>query len=208
MTDLPALPWLGLRPLTVKDITREGGSVISIRLSDPEGAPLPAVEPGQHFALRVRPAEGQGSLFAKCPVSDAQEGSYLITLKRWEDAASAYLHEELAVGDELECTAPRSPPPVRTPQAPSGWPGSGPKVEFARSNLSVPWSGDFDNLLELAEACGVPVRWTCRLGVCDFCMTKVIEGTVEHSDDALEVPDEGWVLTCCATPLGDIVLDM
>ena len=33
--------------------------------------------------------------------------------------------------------------PARTPHPPAGEPGSGPTIEFARSDLAVPWSGDY-----------------------------------------------------------------
>ena len=43
----PPPAWPGFRQLTVTAITRESDSVISIRLEDPNGAPLPAAHPGQ-----------------------------------------------------------------------------------------------------------------------------------------------------------------
>jgi ferredoxin-NADP reductase len=47
--------------------------------------------------------------------------------------------------------------------------GNGPIVSFARSGLAVPWDNRFNSLLEFAEACDVPVRWSCRSGVCHMC---------------------------------------
>ncbi len=47
----------------------------------------------------------------------------------------------------------------------------GPPVSFARSGITVAWDSKFASLLELAEACDVPVRWSCRAGVCHTCMT-------------------------------------
>ena len=44
----------------------------------------------------------------------------------------------------------------------AGEPETGPTIEFARSDLAVRWSDDYPSLLELAEACDVPVRWSCR----------------------------------------------
>ena len=64
--------------------------------------------------------------------------------------------------------------PARAPHAPAGAPGVGPTIEFARSNLAVPWSSDYASLLEFAEACDVPVRWSCRTGVCHNCETALI----------------------------------
>src|SRR6185369_3559236 len=49
--------------------------------------------------------------------------------------------------------------PRRPPHVPAGPPGAGPMVSFARSGLNVRWDATFQSLLELAEACDVPVRW-------------------------------------------------
>jgi len=98
--------------------------------------------------------------------------------------------------------------PVRTPHPPAGRPGSGPTIEFARSNLVVHWNGDYANLLELAEACDVPVRWSCRTGVCHTCETALISGKVGYSPDPVEPPADGSLLICCAQPQDSLVLDL
>jgi hypothetical protein len=54
----------------------------------------------------------------------------------------------------------------RRPPHPPGEATGGPLVSFTRSNLAVHWGSAFHSLLELAEACDVPVRWSCRTGVC------------------------------------------
>lgn len=59
--------------------------------------------------------------------------------------------------------------PSLPPHLPAGSPGTGPMVSFSRSGLSVSWDPAFQSLLELAEACHVPVRWACRTGVCHTC---------------------------------------
>lgn len=51
----PPPAWSGFRQLSVTAITREADSVISIRLEDPSGAPLPPGRPGQYLTLRVQP---------------------------------------------------------------------------------------------------------------------------------------------------------
>jgi ferredoxin len=98
--------------------------------------------------------------------------------------------------------------PARTPHPPPGQPGTGPTIEFARSNLAVPWSRDYPSLLELAEACDVPVRWSCRTGVCHNCETTLIAGDLEYSPDPVEPPAEGSALICCSQPRDDVVLDL
>jgi ferredoxin-NADP reductase/MOSC domain-containing protein YiiM/ferredoxin len=356
----PPPAWSGFRRLTVTAITRESDSMVSIRLEDPEGAPLPAARPGQYLTLRVRPDPEQRSLLRNYSLSGPPGGGYYrITVKREQDgAASRYLHTHLAVGDHVEVGAPRGtfildrtqapvllisagigatpvlamlqalaeeqsereiwwlhgarsrrdhpfaaearallgglpnvtarvyysrpgpddveghdydsagrltasalaglePPrtaeaylcgptpfmdeisaglaamgidaarirtepfgpapgltpgiaaaPARTPHPPAGKPGSGPTIEFARSNLAIPWSSDYTSLLEFAEACDVPVRWSCRTGVCHNCETTLIAGEVAYDPDPVELPADGSALICCSQPRDDVVLDL
>ena len=356
----PPPAWPGFRRLTVAAITPESDSVISIRLADPQGAALPAPRPGQYLTVRLQPDAQQRSVLRNYSLSGPPDaGYYRITVKREPDgAASGYLHDRLAVGDQLDIAAPRGtfildatdapvllisagigatpvlamlqalaqqhsdreiwwlhgarsrreesfaaevralaaglpnvhthvyfsrpgpddtqgrdfdgvgrltgavlaeldPPrdgeaylcgptpfmddvsaglaalgidaarihtepfgpapgltpgiaaaPARAPHAPEGRPGDGPTIEFARSNLSIPWSGDYASLLELAEACDVPVRWSCRTGVCHTCETTLIAGDVGYNPDPVEPPAEGSALICCSQPRDGVVLDL
>jgi ferredoxin-NADP reductase/MOSC domain-containing protein YiiM/ferredoxin len=356
----PPPAWPGFRRLTVTAIERESDSVISIRLEDPDGAPVPPARPGQYLTLRLAPDEQPRSVLRNYSLSGPPDaGYYRITVKH-EPAgtASGYLHNHLRVGDEVDIAAPRGtfildgtdapvllisagigatpvlamvhalatehtereiwwlqgarssrdhpfaaearallaslpnarrhvcysrpgpddvegrdfdnagrlttsllaeldPPrgaqaylcgPIpfmdeisaglatmgidasrihtepfgpapgltpgiaaagaRTPHPPAGQPGTGPTIEFARSNLAVPWSRDYPSLLELAEACDVPVRWSCRTGVCHNCESTLIAGDVEYSPDPVEPPADGSVLICCSQPREDVVLDL
>jgi ferredoxin-NADP reductase/MOSC domain-containing protein YiiM/ferredoxin len=356
----PPPSWPGFRQLTVTAITRETESVISIRLEDPKGSPLPAARSGQWLTLRVEPAMQQGSVLRNYSLSGPPGGGYYrITVKREHDGvASGYLHTRLAVGDQLDVAAPRGtfildptnapallisagigatpvlamlqalaaehsdreiwwihgarnqaehpfaseaqallaslpnarshvyysrpgphdlkgrdfdspgrltasvlaeldPPrdaeaylcgpapfmdeisaalaamgidasrihtepfgpapaltpgiaatPARAPHPPAGQPGEGPTIQFARSGLAIPWSSDYGSLLELAEACDVPVRWSCRTGVCHTCETTLIAGELDYSPDPVEPPASGSALICCSQPHGDTVLDL
>jgi len=98
--------------------------------------------------------------------------------------------------------------PTQTPHPPPGDPGSGPTIEFARSSLAIPWSDAYTSLHELAEACDVPVRWSCRTGVCHTCETTLIAGSLDYNPDPVEPPAEGSALICCSRPHNDIVLDL
>jgi ferredoxin-NADP reductase/MOSC domain-containing protein YiiM len=98
--------------------------------------------------------------------------------------------------------------PARRPHPPAGQPGSGPMIEFARSDLTLRWSAEYASLLELAEACDVPVRWSCRTGVCQTCETTLIAGEVAYSPEPVETPAEGSLLICCSQPREDVVLDL
>jgi len=334
--------------------------VISIRLEDPKGAPLPAPRPGQYLTLRVRPGKGKRSLLRNYSLSGPPRADYYrISVKREpHGAASGYLCTHLSVGDQLDIAAPRGtfildrtdtpvllvsagigatpvlamlqalaqehsereiwwlhgarnggehsfaaevqallaslpntrsyvyysrpgpddveghgfdgtgrltapvladlgPPrnahayvcgpapfmdeisaglsslgieaarirtepfgpapgqtpgiaatPARTPHPPAGQAGKGPTIEFARSDLAIPWGDGYASLLELAEACDVPVRWSCRTGVCQTCETTLIAGDVGYRPDPVEPPPDGGVLICCSQPRGDIVLDL
>jgi ferredoxin-NADP reductase/MOSC domain-containing protein YiiM len=98
--------------------------------------------------------------------------------------------------------------PRRPPHQPAGLAGSGPLVSFARSGLNVRWEPTFHSLLELAEACDVPVRWSCRSGVCHTCETGLVAGKTGYRPDPIDPPADGNVLICCAQPDGDIVIDL
>jgi ferredoxin-NADP reductase/MOSC domain-containing protein YiiM len=96
----------------------------------------------------------------------------------------------------------------RPPHPPAGSPGTGPMVSFGRSGLSVPWDPEYASLLEFAEACDVPVRFSCRTGVCHTCETGVLSGQTSYQPDPLEPPAQGNVLICCASPKTELVLDL
>jgi ferredoxin-NADP reductase len=98
--------------------------------------------------------------------------------------------------------------PVREPHLPDGQGGPGPVVAFARSALSVPWHPRFANLLELAEACDVPVRWSCRTGVCHSCEIGLAAGRVAYKPEPVEDAADGNVLICCAVPVDEVSLDL
>jgi ferredoxin-NADP reductase/MOSC domain-containing protein YiiM/ferredoxin len=356
----PPPAWPGFRQLSVTAIEPESDTVISIRLEDPEGEPLPAAQPGQYLTLRIQPDEDAGSVLRNYSMSGPPDaGYYRITVKREHDGvASGYLHTRLRVGEQLAIGAARGtfildrtqapvllisagigatpvlamlhalakehsereiwwlhgarsghdhsfgaeakallaslpnvrthvcysrpgpddregsdyeragrlsapllaelePPrdaeaylcgptefmeeisaalaaiglgassihtepfgpapgltpgiastPARAPHPPAGEPGTGPTIEFARSDLAVNWTDDFASLLELAEACDVPVRWSCRTGVCHNCETTLIAGALDYNPDPVEPPGEGNVLICCSQPHDDVVLDL
>ncbi|MDN3353787.1 MOSC and FAD-binding oxidoreductase domain-containing protein [Actinomadura sp. DC4] len=97
---------------------------------------------------------------------------------------------------------------TRPAHPPAGLPGPGPAVSFARSGLTVAWDPAYASLLELAEACDVPARWSCRTGVCRTCESGLLSGTVAYAPEPVEPPAEGDVLICCSRPEGDLVVDL
>ena len=117
------------------------------------------------------------------------------------------------VHTELFGPTPSSTPgvvdaPRRPPHLPARATGTGPQVSFARSGLVVHWDPAFQSLLELAEACDVPVRWSCRTGVCHSCESGLVAGTVSYQPEPLERPAEGTLLICCSQPRDEVILDL
>lgn len=94
------------------------------------------------------------------------------------------------------------------PHLPPGTPGPGPEIQFARSGLAAPWGPPSMSLLEFAETCEVPTRWSCRTGVCHNCETALLAGSVRYDPEPLELPADGNVLICCAQPTEAVVLDL
>jgi ferredoxin-NADP reductase/MOSC domain-containing protein YiiM len=94
------------------------------------------------------------------------------------------------------------------PHLPLGLPGPGPSVSFVRSGITAAWDPKFGSLLEMAEACDVPVRWSCRTGVCHTCIIGLISGSITYQPEPLERPIPGNVLVCCSKPNASVILDL
>jgi ferredoxin-NADP reductase/MOSC domain-containing protein YiiM len=97
----------------------------------------------------------------------------------------------------------------RPSHAPEHDADTGPLVSFARSGIAAHWNPSaYGSVLELAEACDVPVRWSCRTGVCHNCESGLVWGEVVYAPEPLDRPAEGNLLVCCARPVGDVVVDL
>lgn len=95
------------------------------------------------------------------------------------------------------------------PHLPKDDANTGPLVSFARSGIAAHWNASsYQSLLELAEACDVPVRWSCRSGVCHNCESGLVSGDVAYDPQPLDNPADGNLLVCCSRPVGDIVIDL
>ncbi len=96
----------------------------------------------------------------------------------------------------------------QAPHQPVGAAGTGALISFARSGITTRWRLVDQSLLELAEACDVRVRWSCRSGVCHSCECGLISGSVSYRPDPLDPPAQGNLLICCSQPLEDVVIDL
>jgi MOSC domain-containing protein YiiM/ferredoxin-NADP reductase/ferredoxin len=98
---------------------------------------------------------------------------------------------------------------TRPAHLPAGDADTGPLVSFARSGIAAHWKPSaYHSILELAEACDVPVRWSCRTGVCHTCESGLVSGAVAYEPEPLDKPADGNVLVCCSQPLRDVVVDL
>ncbi|SOE87295.1 MOSC domain-containing protein YiiM [Burkholderia sp. YR290] len=124
------------------------------------------------------------------------------------NVAPQRIHAEIFNGGEAG-TPGIAPVAARMPHAPPGDAGTGPLVSFARSGVAAHWNAAaYPNILELAEACDVPVRWACRTGVCHRCESGLVSGAISYGPEPLDLPAQGNVLVCCAQPAGDVVVDL
>ncbi len=180
-----------------------------VRYSSPDPGDRPGVDFDARGRLDMRVLQGlgvprNGDFYICGPaafMSDLTAG-----LAAWGIAAGR-IHTEI-FGAGPSNTPGVAAAPRRPPHLPAGPPGAGPLVSFARSGLNVRFGPAFQSLLELAEACDVPVRWSCRTGVCHTCETGLVAGTVGYRPDPVDAAADGNVLICCSRPDGDIVIDL
>jgi ferredoxin len=84
------------------------------------------------------------------------------------------------------------------------------KIEFRKSKQTVEWNDRFESIMELAEENDIDIEYECRQGFCGTCKVRLLSGEVDMEvEDGLEEEDiqQGFILTCVAVPLGDIVLE-
>jgi MOSC domain-containing protein YiiM/ferredoxin-NADP reductase len=118
------------------------------------------------------------------------------------------IHVELFSGGE-SMTPGVVGAPARAPHRPNDDADTGPVVSFARSGVAAHWKASaYQSILELAEACDVPVRWSCRTGVCHSCESGLVSGAVVYGPEPLDKPADGNVLVCCSQPICDVAIDL
>jgi ferredoxin-NADP reductase/MOSC domain-containing protein YiiM len=189
----------------LKQLSRGRGYIVYSRpaANDQVGADFDA--PGHiDTPLLARIGVSQGSDFYLCGPSSFLQ-NMRDGLRNW-GVLAGNVHTEIF--GSLETITPGMARVDHTPHLPQGPPGSGPSVSFARSGITAAWDPKFASLLELAEACDVPVRWSCRTGVCRTCMTGLIGGSITYDPEPLERPAPGNVLVCCSQPSAGVTLDL
>ncbi|HEY2377016.1 MAG TPA: MOSC and FAD-binding oxidoreductase domain-containing protein [Gemmatimonadaceae bacterium] len=116
---------------------------------------------------------------------------------------------ELFTGSESMTPGVVDEKATRRPHPPEHDADAGALVSFARSGIAAHWNvSAYGSLLELAEACDVPVRWSCRTGVCHNCESGLVSGDVAYDPEPLDAPAAGNLLVCCSRPIRDVVIDL
>ena len=82
------------------------------------------------------------------------------------------------------------------------------EVSFARSGVTAFWNPCLGSILELAEAHGLSLAYSCRSGICNTCISGLVEGQVDYVEEPLEPPGPGNLLICCSKPKTNVVVDV
>jgi ferredoxin-NADP reductase len=99
--------------------------------------------------------------------------------------------------------------PVAAPEAARAIPSAQVEVQFSKSGKTGPLAPD-QCVLEAAEAIGVAIDFSCRVGTCGTCVVPLLKGSVTMAvEDGLPPADKarGIILACQAKSAGALVVD-
>jgi ferredoxin len=94
----------------------------------------------------------------------------------------------------------------RSPSKPRLDPAQRFMVEFTRSQKKALWTPEEGSLLSFAERLGIPMPSGCRVGQCESCAVRVVEGKVDHMSG--HGPDEANICFACqAIPASEVAIE-
>lgn len=82
------------------------------------------------------------------------------------------------------------------------------KVTLTKSERVFTWDSEAENLLEFLEDQDIFPDNSCRGGMCQTCMTRLLSGSITYVIDPSVQIDTDHVLLCSARPASDITLDL
>jgi ferredoxin-NADP reductase len=82
------------------------------------------------------------------------------------------------------------------------------RVRFKNAGGECQWTGEYDSLLDLAEANGIAVDFGCRAGNCGQCAVQVVEGRIATARKPGVAVADGQCLLCISTPASAVVLEV
>ncbi|MGY4504060.1 anaerobic selenocysteine-containing dehydrogenase/ferredoxin-NADP reductase [Bradyrhizobium sp. GM24.11] len=77
-------------------------------------------------------------------------------------------------------------------------------VHIADSDRSFTWTPELGTILDAAELAGLPLPSGCRVGQCESCLMRVVDGNVARLGGDDSAPDQ--CLTCQSVPLSELTL--
>ncbi|MGI0494269.1 ferredoxin--nitrite reductase [Alkalinema pantanalense CENA528] len=117
----------------------------------------------------------------------------------------------LKSGVSLEDASAETPSVVENAAPTPAVPATPATIVLAKSGKVLSCT-DHDLILDVVEQAGGTIESSCRAGSCGTCKQKVLSGSVQYDSDISGLSEaeiaEGYILTCSAHPVGNVVLDL
>ena len=99
---------------------------------------------------------------------------------------------------------PPAPASIPAPAPATSSNDSTPLIVLAQSGQELACDGE-EAILDVAEAEGIEMACSCRMGACGACKVKLTDGEVVYDDDVF--CDDGYILACVARPVGRVTIE-
>jgi ferredoxin len=82
------------------------------------------------------------------------------------------------------------------------------QVLFKRSGKTATWTPEAGSLLDFAEALGLELPYSCRMGMCGKCVQEVKRGEIAKIRKTVARIRPGQELLCSSVPISDLEIDL